>query len=74
MPDTAHYIRFALAAGSAGHALELVLAAARRAGESVLEGRQVLLARQGFALPLQAADEDLVAMAVELAGGTNGKE
>jgi hypothetical protein len=82
MPDTTRDVRAALAGrgpGAAWDALELAQAAAFRAGAVVLSAHRGLPPADQFALALQAADEVLEALAVELAGGdldggTNGKE
>ncbi len=78
--DAIRLIQLVLPHGDQGGALEcleLALAAARRAGaRAILDGQSLPPAEQ-LALALQAADEVLEEIAVELAGGdqdTNGKD
>jgi hypothetical protein len=56
--------------GAALECLELALAAARRAGARAVQDRQHLPPAEQLALALQAADEVLEGLALELAGDT----
>jgi hypothetical protein len=75
--DAARLIRLVLShagQGSALECLELALAAARRAGARAAQDAQDLPPAGQLTLAIQAADEALVALAVELAGDDQGRK
>jgi hypothetical protein len=77
MPDTAALMRGALATGGdagAWHALELALKAAHDAGRRVLRDNPHRPVAEQLALALQAADEALEGLALELAGDQGAGE
>ncbi|HEX5273019.1 MAG TPA: hypothetical protein VFW33_21125 [Gemmataceae bacterium] len=77
MPDPAQQVRSALAHGGTGaawHALDVALQAAREAGVKAIEASRRLPPDQQLALALQAADEALEGLALELAAHADGTE
>jgi hypothetical protein len=74
MPDTATLIRLSLATGTTGawRSLELALAAAQEAGKRALLANGHLPPAEQLSLALQAADEALEGLAVELTGSDPG--
>jgi hypothetical protein len=69
LPEALAAVRLLLARGQPRQAMAVGMAAARLAGEGVLDDRPDLPAGERLALALPAADEVLEALAVELAGG-----
>jgi hypothetical protein len=76
MPDTAALIREGLAMGDVGpwRGLELALAAAKEAGERAILANVHCPVAEQLALALQAADEALEGLALELAGDQRGPD
>jgi hypothetical protein len=76
MPDTATLIRLSLATGTTGawRGLELPLAAALEAGKRALLANGHLPPAEQLALALEAADEVLEGLALELAGDQGGPD
>jgi hypothetical protein len=68
VPTLPELVRFELAHGSADYALERALAAALEAGRKVLSDYRHRPPAEKLAMALQAADEVLEELAVELAG------
>ncbi len=61
-------VRSLLAGGHVPHALEVALAAAKEAGDRAADDNRHLPPAERFAVALQAADEVLEGIAVDLAG------